>query len=78
MHLLVAATKAVTFAATVLTLYPETATSLGVDKDARAQLKHQLADRSPSGQARIAAHLRGWLASRQRLVATSCAKARRF
>ncbi|TGX55895.1 DUF885 domain-containing protein [Sphingomonas gei] len=49
-------------AETFLTLYPETATSLGIDKDARAQLKHQLADRSPEGQGKIAAHLRQTLA----------------
>jgi uncharacterized protein (DUF885 family) len=49
-------------AETFLTLYPEAATTLGVDKDKRADLKHQLADRSPKGQARIAAHLRQTLA----------------
>ncbi|MDT8757808.1 DUF885 domain-containing protein [Sphingomonas psychrotolerans] len=58
-------------AETFLTLYPETATSLGVDKDARAQLKHQLADRSPSGQARIAAHLRQTLADLGKLDAAA-------
>jgi uncharacterized protein (DUF885 family) len=39
-------------AETFLKLYPETATSLGIDKDKRAQLKHQLTDRSPRGSAR--------------------------
>jgi uncharacterized protein (DUF885 family) len=58
-------------AETFLTLYPETATSLGVDKDARAQLKHQLTDRSPKGQGKIAAHLRETLADLGKLdVAT--------
>ncbi|MDV3456408.1 DUF885 family protein [Sphingomonas sp. HF-S4] len=45
-----------------LKLYPENATSLGIDKDARAPLKHQLTDRSPQGQGRIVAHLRQTLA----------------
>ena len=58
-------------AETFLTLYPETATSLGVDKDARAQLKHQLADRTPQGQARIAAHLRATLADLGKLDAAA-------
>jgi uncharacterized protein (DUF885 family) len=49
-------------AETFLTLYPETATSLGIDKDKRAQLKHQLADRTPEGLGKIAAHLRQTLA----------------
>ncbi|NYT39852.1 DUF885 domain-containing protein [Sphingomonas sp. R-74633] len=42
--------------------YPETATTLGVDKGKRADLKHQLMDRSLKGQARIAANLRKALA----------------
>lgn len=50
-----------------LKLYPENATSLGIDKDARAPLKHQLTDRSPQGQARIAAHLRQTLAELSKL-----------
>jgi uncharacterized protein (DUF885 family) len=58
-------------AETFLTLYPETATSLGVDKDARAQLKHQLADRSPKGQGKIAAHLRATLADLGKLDAAA-------
>ncbi len=58
-------------AETFLTLYPETATSLGVDKDARAQLKHQLTDRSPAGQSRIAAHLRQTLAEIGKLDAAA-------
>jgi len=49
-------------AETFLMLYPETATSLGIDKDKRAQLKHQLADRTPEGLGKIAAHLRQTLA----------------
>jgi uncharacterized protein (DUF885 family) len=42
--------------------YPETATTLGVDKGKRADLKHQLTDRSLKGQARIAANLKKALA----------------
>jgi len=42
--------------------YPETATTLGVDKDKRANLKHQLMDRSAKGQAKIAANLKQVLA----------------
>ncbi|MBB5709393.1 DUF885 domain-containing protein [Sphingomonas xinjiangensis] len=44
-------------AETLLTLSPESATSLGIDKDKRAGLKHRLADRSPTGQHRMAEHL---------------------
>jgi len=36
---------------------PEGATSLGIDKDKRARLKHRLTDRSPRGQAAFFAHL---------------------
>ena len=42
----------------LLVLSPETATSLGIDKGARAALRSQLSDRSAAGQARIAATLR--------------------
>jgi uncharacterized protein (DUF885 family) len=42
--------------------YPETSTSLGIDKDRRAELKHRLTDRTPQGQAKIAAHLKQSLA----------------
>ncbi len=41
---------------------PETASSLGIDKDARAALKQQLSNRSQAGQAQIAAHIRTRLA----------------
>ncbi|MFZ5746237.1 MAG: DUF885 domain-containing protein [Pseudomonadota bacterium] len=37
--------------------FPEGATSLGIDKDKRAKLKQRLTDRSPAGQAKVAAHL---------------------
>ncbi|WP_342251044.1 DUF885 domain-containing protein [Sphingomonas sp. OTU376] len=47
--------------------YPETATTLGVDKDKRANLKHQLMDRSAKGQAKIAANLKKALADIARL-----------
>ena len=45
-------------AANLLNLSPESATSLGIDKGARAALRSQLADRSVVGQARLAATLR--------------------
>ena len=54
-----------------LKLYPENATSLGIDKDKRASLKHQLTDRSPEGQRKIVAHLRQTLAELARLDAAT-------
>ena len=54
-----------------LKLYPENATSLGIDKDKRAPLKHQLTDRSPQGQRKIVAHLRQTLAELARLDAAA-------
>lgn len=50
------------FADNLLKLQPESATSLGIDKDARAALKSQLTDRSAAGQKRIAALLKADLA----------------
>lgn len=47
--------------------YPETATTLGVDKDKRADLKHRLMDRSIKGQSEIAADLRKGLADLAKL-----------
>lgn len=41
---------------------PETASGLGVDTGARAALKSRLGDKSPAGQARIAAHVKDRLA----------------
>ena len=41
---------------------PETASGLGIDTGARAPLKGRLGDKSPAGQARIAAHVRARLA----------------
>ncbi|MBC9031490.1 DUF885 family protein [Sphingomonas sp. JC676] len=58
-------------AETFLADYPETATTLGIDKDKRAQLKHQLADRSIKGQRKIAQHLRQALADIAKLDVTS-------
>ncbi|RYD95985.1 MAG: DUF885 domain-containing protein [Sphingomonadales bacterium] len=49
-------------AETMLGDYPESSTTLGIDKDARAGLKHRLADRSAKGQAAIVAHLKRALA----------------
>lgn len=46
----------------LLALSPEGATSLGIDKDARAGLKRRLSDRSPAGQRKVAAMLRTTLA----------------
>ena len=46
----------------LLNLSPESATSLGIDKGARATLRSQVADRSAAGQARLAATLRSDLA----------------
>ena len=39
----------------LLNEYPESATTLGLDKDRRAALKSRLTDRSPAGVARAAA-----------------------
>ena len=46
----------------LLALFPETATSLGVDSGARAALRSQLGDRSEAGTQRIAAQVRADLA----------------
>jgi uncharacterized protein (DUF885 family) len=43
----------------LLRLFPESATSLGIDVDARASLRSQLSDRSAAGQQRVASQLRG-------------------
>jgi uncharacterized protein (DUF885 family) len=50
------------FAESLLGLFPESATSLGIDVDARASLRSQLADRSAEGQQRVAEQLRADLA----------------
>jgi uncharacterized protein (DUF885 family) len=42
----------------LLRLFPESATSLGIDTDARAALRSQLADRSAAGQQRVASQIR--------------------
>ena len=42
----------------LLRLFPESATSLGIDTGARAALRSQLADRSAAGQQRVVAELR--------------------
>jgi uncharacterized protein (DUF885 family) len=42
----------------LLRLFPESATSLGIDTEERAALRSQLADRSPQGQERIVARVR--------------------
>jgi uncharacterized protein (DUF885 family) len=50
------------FAENLLRLQPAQATSLGIDKDARAAYRHRLDDRSAVGQARVAATLQEDLA----------------
>jgi uncharacterized protein (DUF885 family) len=57
--------------------YPETATTLGVDKDRRSDLKHQLMDRSAKGQAKIAANLKKALADIAKLDLNSLSPAMR-
>ncbi|HJS80793.1 MAG TPA: hypothetical protein VJ748_09235, partial [Vitreimonas sp.] len=47
--------------------YPESATSAGVDKDARAALRSRLTNRSASGQQTIERHVRSTLAQLRRL-----------
>jgi len=47
--------------------YPESATSAGVDKDARAALRSKLENRSASGQGAIRGHVRETLAQLRRL-----------
>src|SRR5687767_12021082 len=49
-------------AANLLALSPESATSLGIDKGANVALRSKLSDRSPEGQARLAAVIRSDLA----------------
>jgi uncharacterized protein (DUF885 family) len=46
----------------LLALSPESATSLGIDKDGRTTLRSRLSDRTPAGQARLAAVIRADLA----------------
>jgi uncharacterized protein (DUF885 family) len=58
------------FAENLLRLQPGSATSLGVDKGARASLRFRLEDRSAAGQARVAATLKADL-SRAEAVDTS-------
>lgn len=51
----------------LLVLNPEGATGLGIDKGARAALKHKLGDRTPVGVAKMAAHLKATLAEIERV-----------
>jgi len=53
------------FAENLLVLFPESATSLGIDIEERSALRSQLTDRSPAGQKRIADVLRADLARAQ-------------
>jgi uncharacterized protein (DUF885 family) len=54
----------------LLRLFPESATSLGIDTGARAALRGQLTDRSAAGQERIASQLKGDLARASSLDAS--------
>jgi uncharacterized protein (DUF885 family) len=51
----------------LLAEYPENATALGLDKDARAGLKSQLTDRSVAGQKRLASNAAARLAKLRRI-----------
>ncbi len=51
----------------LLRLSPESATSLGIDKDARAEMRSRLSDRSAAGQQRVAATLAADLARVNRI-----------
>jgi uncharacterized protein (DUF885 family) len=61
----------------LLRLVPETATSLGVDSGARAQLRSQLTDRSAEGPQQIASQLRRDLDRANRLNASALSHATR-
>jgi uncharacterized protein (DUF885 family) len=56
---------------------PESATSLGIDKDARAVLRSRLADRSQAGQDKIEAMLRADLARAEALETSALSHATR-
>ena len=55
----------------LLQLFPESATSLGIDTGPRAPLRYKLTDRSAAGQQQVAATLRTDLARAQAFDATS-------
>ncbi|MEJ7776141.1 MAG: DUF885 domain-containing protein [Sphingomicrobium sp.] len=55
----------------LLRVFPESATSLGIDTGARATLRHQLTDRSAAGQQRIAQVVRADLARANAFDATA-------
>jgi uncharacterized protein (DUF885 family) len=61
----------------LLRLMPETATSLGIDTGARAELRSQLTDRSAEGPQRIASRLRQDLDRVNRLAASALPHATR-
>ena len=62
----------------VLAAYPESATSLGLDRERRAALKGRLSDRSPAGIATIAASARSNLARLQSIDARGLSPAVRL
>ncbi|HEY0626327.1 MAG TPA: DUF885 domain-containing protein [Allosphingosinicella sp.] len=64
-------------AASLLRLSPETATSLGIDKDEHAALRSQLSDRSPGGQRRLADTIRADLARANAIDTSSLSHATR-
>lgn len=51
----------------ILSAYPETASSLGVDTGVRTQLKSKLTDRTAEGQAKIASDVRATLAQLKKI-----------
>jgi uncharacterized protein (DUF885 family) len=58
------------FAENLLRLQPTQATSLGIDKGSRASYRYRLDDRSPVGQARVAATLKADLARAEAIDTT--------
>ncbi len=63
------------YAQDILVLSPESATSLGLDKDANAALKSKLSDISPAGNAAWTRHLKGMLADLSSINRTSLGQA---
>jgi uncharacterized protein (DUF885 family) len=66
------------FAEELLAEYPESATSLGIDKGKRAELKSKLADRSAAGQSAIARRTAQRLAQLQQLDTSNLSESTRI
>ncbi len=62
----------------LLTDYPESATSAGVDKDARARLRSRLSSHSASGQGVIRGHVRSTLSQLRRLNTDTLSAAKKL